>query len=454
MNQRKIAGQLICIDLDMTLAGPYSWPSIGEPNEKMLQLVREWLDEGYKIQLFTARPKEHEEGIREWLDNLGLEQVDIITNKPGALVFIDDRSINPTDLTPEEIKERVRNHDKTWKDQGEKNRQQEKLSYGYEPDKSLKVFVETGPNLVKNLMVIEQLLGYVKILYFRIYETVSSMVLEQPDLFKEDVFIRCITEKLDADNMAAMKNYCDDFENAIYSARRTMRQFDELMGYNLYHRQLPNPPKVPKTTEGINKAILKLISKVRDLESLSGVYTRSIYRLSEYDEYYAYEYYSGQESYEEKAKELHRVLRDEIFDFRIYGFDKGRAIRTKCIDPLRKCLIGLPTLGTYKEKYKFFNEGIFRQAKSVDDLREMGYVSCERRKCHVKTRIALDEFIDFVGLENTRMKLWDKAKEENPEAPAYTKIETMMAKQRAPLKSAVVEKINHTLEVKIGRAHV
>lgn len=88
----------IGVDLDGTLAHYDGWKNgeIGEPVGEMLFRVRKWLGEGTKVKCFTARASVPQEAlkVRVWLDDLGLEAVEITNVKDFAMVELwDDRAV-------------------------------------------------------------------------------------------------------------------------------------------------------------------------------------------------------------------------------------------------------------------------------------------------------------------------------------------------------------------------
>lgn len=88
--------QTICFDLDGTLATA-TWPSpqIGEPIQKAVDAAIEYRSKGFELVIFTSRPRSHFENIVAWLQDHGLDDVfyDIITDKPRAAMYVDDRAV-------------------------------------------------------------------------------------------------------------------------------------------------------------------------------------------------------------------------------------------------------------------------------------------------------------------------------------------------------------------------
>ena len=95
----------ICVDIDGTIAEP-TWPSpvIGKPIRRAIDAMIEASRAGWEIVLYTARPASHVPAIMKWVDDNGLSAVvyDVITGKPAAAAFWDDRAVTfPEALGPE-----------------------------------------------------------------------------------------------------------------------------------------------------------------------------------------------------------------------------------------------------------------------------------------------------------------------------------------------------------------
>lgn len=96
----------IAFDLDGTLAEP-TWPSsvIGMPIALGIQLLKAYRQQGFEVIIYTSRPASHLKAIQEWLVWFGLEKdvYDIVTGKPQAAMYIDDRARTfPEDFGKEE----------------------------------------------------------------------------------------------------------------------------------------------------------------------------------------------------------------------------------------------------------------------------------------------------------------------------------------------------------------
>jgi hypothetical protein len=95
----------IALDFDKTLAYHESnWgiSRVGEPIYPMLEKLKEWLDKGYKVSIFTARVsrdkkyevmKEQVDFICDFLNKNGLPELPITANKyPYFTHFVDDKA--------------------------------------------------------------------------------------------------------------------------------------------------------------------------------------------------------------------------------------------------------------------------------------------------------------------------------------------------------------------------
>lgn len=86
------------VDLDGTLAKYGDWKAgyIGEPIEPMMQRVRNWIEMGETVKIFTARAGDPDEvkAVKTWLKENGLPDLEV-TNIKGfdGLEFWDDRAV-------------------------------------------------------------------------------------------------------------------------------------------------------------------------------------------------------------------------------------------------------------------------------------------------------------------------------------------------------------------------
>lgn len=87
------------VDLDGTLAEYHGWngvDSVGKPIPKMINRVKQWIDQGIRVVIFTARANDPDtiEAIMEWLEENGLEDLEITNIKTSDMTRIyDDRAI-------------------------------------------------------------------------------------------------------------------------------------------------------------------------------------------------------------------------------------------------------------------------------------------------------------------------------------------------------------------------
>lgn len=103
----------IGVDLDGTLAHYDTWKGIehiGEPIPKMMARVRQWVAEGKRVKIMTARVA-GEAGdsaklyIRRWLNNYGLFTVDITNVKDFEMIELwDDRAVSVQKNTGEAMR--------------------------------------------------------------------------------------------------------------------------------------------------------------------------------------------------------------------------------------------------------------------------------------------------------------------------------------------------------------
>ncbi len=88
----------IGVDLDGTLAEYDDWSGvehIGKPIPLMIERVENWIAEGKKVKIFTARVTQGQEAIRfvhEWLATHGLPELEVTNVKDFDMVELwDDR---------------------------------------------------------------------------------------------------------------------------------------------------------------------------------------------------------------------------------------------------------------------------------------------------------------------------------------------------------------------------
>ena len=95
----------ICVDLDGTLALYDGWKGpehIGEPVPLMAQRVREWLEAGIEVRIFTARAcvPDHIPPIEAWCETHFGVRLQVTNQKEYSTVeFWDDRAITVQENT-------------------------------------------------------------------------------------------------------------------------------------------------------------------------------------------------------------------------------------------------------------------------------------------------------------------------------------------------------------------
>jgi hypothetical protein len=90
----------IGVDLDGTLAEYNDWigiEHIGKPIPPMIERVKDWIADGKKVKIFTARVTQGQEAIRyihEWLAANGLPELEVTNVKDFDMVELwDDRCV-------------------------------------------------------------------------------------------------------------------------------------------------------------------------------------------------------------------------------------------------------------------------------------------------------------------------------------------------------------------------
>ena len=93
------ANKLIAVDLDGTLCNGKFWVEEPKPIKERIDFVNELYKRGAHIIIWTARfPKDYEKTI-EWLNkNKVMFHGISMRVKIGADVYIDDKSINPSEI--------------------------------------------------------------------------------------------------------------------------------------------------------------------------------------------------------------------------------------------------------------------------------------------------------------------------------------------------------------------
>ncbi|MCR5652006.1 MAG: hypothetical protein K6F86_12595 [Lachnospiraceae bacterium] len=99
--------KIIAVDFDGTLC--YSeWPSLGEPNERLIEYLKKWREKGNKLILWTCRAGEALDNAILWCRKQELEFDAINDNLPEIVelygnnsrkitcdYYIDDRAVLP-----------------------------------------------------------------------------------------------------------------------------------------------------------------------------------------------------------------------------------------------------------------------------------------------------------------------------------------------------------------------
>lgn len=89
----------IGVDLDGTLAYYDGWKGeehIGEPVPLMMKRVQQWIDDGQRVKIFTARAcvESQVKFVYDWLKKHGLEGVEVTNIKDfGMIELWDDRCV-------------------------------------------------------------------------------------------------------------------------------------------------------------------------------------------------------------------------------------------------------------------------------------------------------------------------------------------------------------------------
>lgn len=87
---------VVAFDLDGTLAeNLWPSPSIGQADDKAIEAVIHYFDQGCEVIVFTARPESHFKFIWRWLEDVGLDGYvyDVTNRKTRAGLMFDDRAV-------------------------------------------------------------------------------------------------------------------------------------------------------------------------------------------------------------------------------------------------------------------------------------------------------------------------------------------------------------------------
>lgn len=91
--------KLIAFDLDDTLCKGRFWEKDPEPIQEMIDLLWKLYANGAHIIIFTARQIKYMPITYAWLDKHEVPYHGLMMNrKPGADLYIDDKSIRPEEL--------------------------------------------------------------------------------------------------------------------------------------------------------------------------------------------------------------------------------------------------------------------------------------------------------------------------------------------------------------------
>ncbi len=92
--------EIIMVDFDgtLTLGGRFWTKDEILPNKKVIDWVNNKYREGNVIIIFTARPYELARKTVAWLIEHGIKYHGLNFDKPGAQIYVDDKSINPENL--------------------------------------------------------------------------------------------------------------------------------------------------------------------------------------------------------------------------------------------------------------------------------------------------------------------------------------------------------------------
>jgi len=107
----------IGVDLDGTLAVYNGWKGIeyiGEPIQQMIDRVKEWIESGQQVKIFTARASDENAipYIKQWLKNNGLPELEITNIKDfGMIQLWDDRAIQVAQNTGKPIESTTQTKD-------------------------------------------------------------------------------------------------------------------------------------------------------------------------------------------------------------------------------------------------------------------------------------------------------------------------------------------------------
>ena len=113
MNDKNYFKKLIIVDFDDTLAkyeeGQTHNIEGATPNVELINKLNGLYDDGYNIEIYTARghfscdsrseaEDRHGSRIRDWLEKYGVKYHALNFNKPYGIIYIDDKAVRPNEL--------------------------------------------------------------------------------------------------------------------------------------------------------------------------------------------------------------------------------------------------------------------------------------------------------------------------------------------------------------------
>lgn len=95
--------QVVCVDLDVTICEGEFWgDSDPKPIQEMIDKMWVWYKKGAHITIYTARQPRYYAVTLAWLTKHEVPFHGIaMFVKPGADIYIDDKSMHPDDIDPD-----------------------------------------------------------------------------------------------------------------------------------------------------------------------------------------------------------------------------------------------------------------------------------------------------------------------------------------------------------------
>lgn len=92
--------EIIMVDFDgtLTLGGRFWTDDEILPNQKVIDWVNKQYKKGNVIIVYSARPYEVMRDTVAWLIKYGIKYHGLNFDKPGAQIYLDDKSINPKEI--------------------------------------------------------------------------------------------------------------------------------------------------------------------------------------------------------------------------------------------------------------------------------------------------------------------------------------------------------------------